>query len=87
MWNHQLEWDEENPLVLHVVDVNDVYTRFECSLGIYQHDGVVDGKSLLLTPFHKVNTPPPMSHSTISFPSTIRHISFFGQSVTVLFVI
>jgi elongator complex protein 1 len=87
---HQIEWDTEDPLILHVLEVSGVYSKYEFNIVIYQCESVVavvDGKKLQLTPFSKAQTPPPMSHSELTFENYIMQVSFLdGSRAAVLLV-
>jgi elongator complex protein 1 len=86
----QMEWDTEDPLILHVLDQNGTYNKYELHTVIYRYESlvaVVDGKKLQLTPFDKVQTPPPMSHSELILDNYIVHVSFLdGSRAAVLLV-
>ncbi|KAL1924120.1 uncharacterized protein VTP21DRAFT_7155 [Calcarisporiella thermophila] len=81
-----LLWDPEDALSLHIITQNGEYTRFNycwdtfvsTSLGSRNsgHVAVIDGSSLLLTPFRYLNVPPPMSAFTVDLGSNAAHVAF-----------
>ncbi|KAJ3023810.1 hypothetical protein HKX48_000944 [Thoreauomyces humboldtii] len=81
-----LSWDPETPLRLHLLTTAGIYQRFEYCMDNFVATGlahespstvaVVDGSSLLLTPFLHCNVPPPMSATVRSLSAPAAHVSF-----------
>ncbi|KAI9015161.1 IKI3 family-domain-containing protein [Gaertneriomyces semiglobifer] len=79
-------WDPEHALRLHIVLRSGLYQRYDfCNdhfisssleTGNPATVAVIDGCSLLLTPFKHMNIPPPMSSLKLQAPSPISHVAF-----------
>ncbi|KAJ3288043.1 hypothetical protein HK104_008357 [Borealophlyctis nickersoniae] len=81
-------WDPEVALRLHVMTEGGEYRRLEYCMDEFTTTSlcadnpatvaVIDGASLLLTPFKHLNTPPPMSALKATLPAPIAHVAFAG---------
>ncbi|KAJ3149243.1 hypothetical protein HDU89_003961 [Geranomyces variabilis] len=81
-----LNWDPERALRLHIVTRSGLYRRLDYVADNFISSSlagdnpatvaVVDGASLLLTPFRHLNVPPPMSALQISLPAPVAYATF-----------
>ncbi|KAI8909371.1 IKI3 family-domain-containing protein [Powellomyces hirtus] len=81
-----VNWDPENALRLHIMTRGGSYQRTDfCSdhfiSTVLAPDNpatvaVVDGASVLLTPFRHLNVPPPMSAHKVTLPAPAAHVAF-----------
>ncbi|KAL5615131.1 uncharacterized protein BROUX77_000968 [Berkeleyomyces rouxiae] len=90
-----IAWHTEKPLMLSVASQSTIYSVeyiFAIARGplVPTKDlgtvAVIDGKSLLLTPFSSANIPPPMALATLSTTSPISHVAFSSNN-TVLAIV
>ncbi|KAI0220632.1 Elongator complex protein 1 [Lamellibrachia satsuma] len=83
-------WDSEQAYRLHVVCRNGQYLQYtwswttDVSRGSTQDDvatvAVIDGATLLVTPFKDVVVPPPMSAYTVQMPCAINQVAFLAEN-------
>ncbi|KAG7163721.1 putative elongator complex protein 1 [Homarus americanus] len=87
-----LSWDNENPLLLHLLTLNHLHhytwvvtTNKSCGFGPLDlaHVAVIDGQKLLMTPFRQSGIPPPMSAYEITFTGQINAVMFAPPVVKV----
>ncbi|KAF7721259.1 hypothetical protein EC973_004986 [Apophysomyces ossiformis] len=79
-------WDVERPLWAHVVSATGYYHRYIFSWEVLTSTStaeenagfvaVIDGASILLTPFAYQNVPPPMCALTLQAEGNVQHVSF-----------
>ncbi|KAI8827292.1 IKI3 family-domain-containing protein [Fimicolochytrium jonesii] len=79
-------WDPENALRVHVLTSKGSYLRYDYCTDQFvssslNHENpatvaVIDGASVLLTPFKHLNVPPPMSALKVTLPAPAAHVSF-----------
>ena len=78
----KMKFDLEDPLVLHTTSNDLVYARYEFKMETLRSKGmsgsvaVIDGKTVLLTPFSRANVPPPMSLYQIEMEKQVLNVCF-----------
>ncbi|KAI9485105.1 IKI3 family-domain-containing protein [Zychaea mexicana] len=83
-------WDVETPLCAHIMTSSGHYHRYAfawdvlASTSIAENNAgyvaVIDGASVLLTPFSYQNVPPPMCALTITANSNVQQVAFGPES-------
>ncbi|KAJ3159102.1 hypothetical protein HDU86_002001 [Geranomyces michiganensis] len=81
-----VNWDPERALRLHIATLSGLYRRLDYAPDNFVSSSlasdnpatvaVIDGASLLLTPFRHLNVPPPMSALQLSLPAPISYVAF-----------
>ena len=88
-----VSWDSEDSLILHTITVTGRYLKYNfgwtinLSNCIENYNGsiaVIDGESILLTPFRKKNIPPPMCHLKVNCTKAVNKIIWSPQNLDLL---
>jgi len=84
----EMLWDTEHPLKLHIICRDGVLYQLNLKWEVVQSKescvAVIDGYSLLLTPFRVAVVPPPMSLFQCKFESAINHVCFTNDPCTIV---
>lgn len=83
---YMVKWNPIHPLMLHLLTETGSYFTYEwkrvvsqCDEHSHENDhwiGVIDGCQLLLTPYKRLNIPPPMSSSVVQLAKPVLEVAF-----------